>query len=553
MVLTISLYFNRFRVLAVLLLLLAVQLTHATTAPHNTSEPYLLILYDQPRSVGTIPTQRVAALWLAAFAAVYPPPFRVVVAGFGETVEGQMNATLTHLDDLAPLQRQITELSSQGKVTDLEALFSYLNSAPLPQEAIAVVVISDGKPEIWDRALGYISPRVVADDRYAQLHQQRLKLKKAGLDRFKLYDQLGAAYLRRNLQLIPPHLAKIRATLGNRLVLIDTLGTYPHLPKWAQQMGATYLHLITKGGDLTTQLHSTLTRLTPPLGVKSSPAPTPPPTLVAPTTAVPPSVEPLNPPIRIELPLPQREPPLNSTEPTPVATPTADRNPPTRIEIPLPKQESIPVANEPNSPTTAAAPPPLEPTASSPPTSDSLRDLVWLIAALLVIAALFRVKSYLKTQKSRHLKSLEEEAARIARELIERDRERVIAEAKSRRKTVLTESRHFFTHERRSSLRFPLNPGVLKAIWIDAEGEEQQGDVIDVSMNSIQFFCTQALPATLDRIVAPALDRSLPITQATLHQRDPNRAIAQIHEFGNGLDGRMQWLELIPRLYQPEL
>lgn len=518
MALTTPLRFPLFRVLALLLLLIA-QPTIAATAPHNADDPYLLILYDQPRSVGTIPTQRVAALWLAAFAAAYPPPFRVVVAGFDEVVHGQMSASLTHPDDLAAIQRQITELSSQGKVTDLEALLSYLNESPLPQEALAVVVISDGKPEIWDRALGYISQRVVADARYDKLHQQRLKLKKAGLDRFKLYDQLGAAYQQHNLQLILPHLAPIRSTFGRRLVVIDTLGQLPHLPKWSKQMGAIYLHLLNNGTDLTRQLQPTIDRLLPSITVKSAPKLPPPTPVAAPTPPPPPATT-------LAIPLPAPPPP-------------ADLNPPTRIAIPLPP---------PPAPPTLVA----EPIASAPANPDKKGDLLKFIVALLVITALLLARIYLKIRAGRRQKLLEDEATRTARALIQHDRARAMAETETRHQTVFTENRRFFTHERRSSLRFPLQPGVLKVVWFDDEGREQQGDVVDISMNSIQFLCAESVPKTIDHIIAPALEFALPIVQATLQQRDSNCVIAQLHEFGNGLDGRMQWLDLIPRLHYQE-
>ncbi len=78
------------------------------------------------------------------------------------------------------------------------------------------------------------------------------------------------------------------------------------------------------------------------------------------------------------------------------------------------------------------------------------------------------------------------------------------------------------------------------------------GDVVDISMNSIQFLCAESVPKTIDHIIAPALEFALPIVQATLQQRDSNCVIAQLHEFGNGLDGRMQWLDLIPRLHYQE-
>jgi len=250
----------------------------ADTETGNTPLAEIVVLFDQSGAFSQSHSKQAAKLWLQSYIKRQTRPFQVSFSGFDETVHEYINMPIHSEADLSVLADKVEALTNAGRVTDIEAAFSYILKQKSSKSIKSILVISDGKSEVWDRKLAYISKRVKADTRYKELHRQRAELKKTNISLLELYDRLGPDYYDKNIQLLEALLPKIKEQISGQIIMWDPTGQSKLITKWADALSAKTLpvSLTTTEPDsktidaFVTQLLNEKSYITPPLQTEKS-------------------------------------------------------------------------------------------------------------------------------------------------------------------------------------------------------------------------------------------------------------------------------------------
>ncbi|MEG3620043.1 vWA domain-containing protein [Magnetovibrio sp. PR-2] len=218
----------------------------ATSAPTTTQQnpettPYSIILFDQSGSMGRFDSLAVSTIWMKTLARTFDAPRDVLLVGFDSRVHPPITFKIGPDIDMAKLGERLSAIKRDGKTTDFEAPLRYLSTANTVENAELVLLISDGKPEIWDPKLSHMSREVLGDSRYEALNAQVMTLRTAQNSSADIWQQLGPQFQKRNLDLIDERIKELGDKLANKTVIWDLSAESEHLKTWAVQLNSEYI------------------------------------------------------------------------------------------------------------------------------------------------------------------------------------------------------------------------------------------------------------------------------------------------------------------------
>ena len=464
----------------------------AETERGNTPLPEIVVLFDQSGPFSQSHSKQAAKLWLQSFIKRQARPFQVSFSGFDETVHEYIDMAINSEADLSALADKVEALTSAGRVTDIEAAFSYILKQKSSKPVKSILVISDGKSEVWDRKLAYISKRVKADPRYKELHRQRAELKKTNISLLELYDRLGPEYYEKNIQLLEALLPKIKEQISGQLIFWDPTGQSKLIPKWADALSAKTLAVSfattepdAKAIDVfVTQLFNENSYITPSVHTEKS---------------------------------------ATLTKAQPVKTHPVEAS---QVEIPrveTPRTTVTPVKN--NS------------TFAGETTLFSLA-----VVLLMSISAFY----FYKNKKFNDVKS---SLINTTKKHIDSEFEATMLQAEEKRKELVQKSQISLNGEKRLSMRVAVEPGAIIIHWQDKNNVEQTSNAIDISRHAIKFNCDNLnFNSKINKISCPRTGTTLYLIESLIMPRDDKSAVVVLKKFKNTVDDQLTWVDLISKI-----
>jgi len=213
--------------------------------PSYAVTPEILILIDQSGSMRRYDPKLLSRIWLSTVVLTFKTPIRITVDGFDYEPHQHFSVVIREEAELSSLSDTLNGIETRGPATDFEIPFRYVLDRGAEDSLKMVLMITDGQPELWDKYLGFLSPRVLADDRYGDLNAQYRTLKASGLSEPELYSLMNAKYRVRNLELIERVVSLLSREKGKKLVIWDISGASEFMRRWADLSNAVYMPLDT--------------------------------------------------------------------------------------------------------------------------------------------------------------------------------------------------------------------------------------------------------------------------------------------------------------------
>ena len=111
-----------------------------------------IILFDQSGSMGRYDPLVISKIWLQTLARTFAGAHDVALVGFDADAHAPIPLTIGPDADMGEVQERLNQIKTRGKVTDLESPFRFLAGLESLDEVDLILIISDGKPEIWDQS-----------------------------------------------------------------------------------------------------------------------------------------------------------------------------------------------------------------------------------------------------------------------------------------------------------------------------------------------------------------------------------------------------------------
>ncbi|MBW7995721.1 MAG: hypothetical protein FVQ81_03930 [Candidatus Glassbacteria bacterium] len=518
--------------------------------------PEIVILFDQSGSMSLYDPKMLSGIWLSTAVLTFEAPIRISLNGFDYELHQYLSVVIRGEAERSALSDTLNKIETNGPATDLEVPFRYVLDRGADDSLKMVLIITDGKPEVWDKELGFLSLRVLTDDRYGDLNAQYRNLKASGLSEPELYSRLSAEYSARNLALIEKTIAQLGGEKGKKLVIWDISGTSEFLSRWAGLTNAVYMPL------------DTLSTSEPPIKA-----------LRELLTATQQTASTL-----LEKPLPAdysdrandaledvAEAP--STEQT--ADPGATRTPAQRAEIQKERTQAAPL-----------------PDSSG---NFAIVFIVLLMFALLVFILgliLYRRHKSLSLSKIERngstpgMVSSESEEGSVREptpdlrektgeescegpELdlssehpvtdIKFDNDEILNYIDRRIESALGNVEEFIggtfrdvsinlAPEKRLSLRVKTPPGSIVVHWTDREGVDKSANAIDISMHGVLFETDLCETNSIDYIEVPRSGLRIDVALSTIKRRTAGKYVVHLVAFEREIEDRKTWVELQTRI-----
>jgi hypothetical protein len=479
----------------------------AATTPEPAGK--IVILFDESASMNKHNAVSAAKLWVETFLNTLSRPYQISLAGFSETAVTHAEASTADPEQIAAMRKKVERLQAQGRVTDFEKPFAYL--ARNKDSITLAILITGGKPEIWDDKSWYLSRTIRHDDRYASLNAEYRSMRDGGASRKQRYHKLVKPYEKRNRELIGQWLSMIRDSPTIQFIVLDVSGSNAYARSWAGQAGGELVVAGMKGRDPQSALRSAFATLQE----KAAAA--------------------------IDEPLPRSAAERLQAEPTP---------PPTPAPTPAP------------APAIAPAPAPLQKDASSRPPTIEQKGSRWglltaIVAGLLVCAALFIIRkrtparadtsAQIPPAKPVMMDKADDKPQAAPRHTSSEMEEAEEAYEAERPRELMAHLR-YGAFDRRSSMRIPAPPGTMDVVWLGADGGEHRGEVSDISLRAVLFDAGNYRDETIVAIHYHPNGRRFGIQSYRAQGRGFNQKALVIENFTDTITDRMNWIELLTRL-----
>lgn len=491
--------------IAVFLLITMSTLSSASVS-EETGRSDVIILFDQSMSMNSYNSKTVSELWVLSFINTFELPYNLVFAGFSESVVEYARLSTENPASQNEFSEKVSEIKMNGLVTDFEPPIRYLDE--YGGNVSLAVIFTDGRPDIWDRNLGYLSRSILNDQRYQNLNKEYLSLKQQGKSAKELYKLLNHKYEKRNNEIIPGLLKKLKIKYGERLIFFDLSKKYSSLSKWADISGAGLLGVSSVGNDFDS-VQGVLKDAFSELQITAA-------RLIA--EELPESYERklrLSPGMSMEGDI--SNPPVNDLVKSDV-----DKRP------------------------------------EQPPMLLIL--VVVLVSALIVIRLKRRniekqMQVFVLLDETLFVDSLRKKigsvssaSVEVARKFIDDEIEKAAAEGNSLKVKLLELEKVKFRFNRRIDLRVPVPDGAMDVVWRNKQGNEIISRIIDVSIHGLLFEASGFDADKIDKIRIYHLDQVLKVKLCRIRRRSDDLLVAILDEFNDNVSERMIWVENLSRI-----
>ncbi len=455
--------------------------------------PEILILFDQSGSMQRYNTRELSMMWISSVIRNFDAPNKITLVGFDYEPHTHLSTVIHDEAALSPLSSTLNNIQLSGMATDLEIPLRYIQQKSDEKSVKMVLLITDGEPDVWDKDTGFLSPRILTDQRYADLNEQYHALKATQISEEGLYQRLSEPYRQRNLELTEKALLNLQNKIGNKLVIWDISGKSERLKQWADSLKGHHMPLDTE------------------------------------------SQEPLE---------DSMEEVLEATLDT---TKTLMEEPEQTLE-----PESAETTNSLATTPATGIIPPQPPAAEPEPNSDWFRNYVYLFILFIVVTSilllmLFRRKSVEVLEKEETLLDRDEILDYIEQRIksAKEDTEEFVSE-------VFEKATEGLGDNKRLSLRVPLPPGTVIVHWTDRDGASQSASAVDISMHGILIDTPRCDTGAIDSVEVPKKQLSLGVARSLIKRRDSEKFVITLLEFEREVEDKMAWIELQTRINEED-
>ncbi|MBF0279948.1 MAG: SH3 domain-containing protein [SAR324 cluster bacterium] len=205
--------------------------------------PELLILFDQSGSMRRHISEQSFKIWISSIGRFFEFPFKISLVGFDYELHRLSTNIIRSENDLSSFSETLQQIDLNGLATDLEVPLRAINQRGDEDLLKAVLIVTDGEPEVWDQKTGFINPYLFLDDRYGDLSSRYQHLKEFGLSPQDLYESLGTGFQQRNLKIIEGLLPLLSGKARKKIIIWDTSADSDILERWAELIDAVYIPL----------------------------------------------------------------------------------------------------------------------------------------------------------------------------------------------------------------------------------------------------------------------------------------------------------------------
>jgi hypothetical protein len=210
----------------------------------------VIVLFDQSGSIQTFDSKFAAKELVINFVKANYLKYQISLVGFDEDNHFHFKINSNQNTDIDTIVKNIEEIKTYGLATDLEKPFSYLIDQPKPELIRLVLIISDGRPDIWDKKLDYLSKIIRADERYSELNTLYKSLKASEDVPLMTYNKLFPLYFQKNLTFIDERISLVKKVLAGRIIIWDISGDSEYLKRWSKTLSAQYVSIPTNKAQL---------------------------------------------------------------------------------------------------------------------------------------------------------------------------------------------------------------------------------------------------------------------------------------------------------------
>lgn len=203
----------------------------------------VIILFDQSGSINIYDSKYATKTLIADFVRANYLKYQISLVGFDEDNHFHFKIDPNSNINIDTVLNNIEEIKTQGLVTDFEKPFSYLKSQETPEFIRLALIISDGRPDIWDKKLDYLSQIIRADDRYSELNTLYKSMKVSQASPLMIYNKLFPLYFEKNLSFIDERISLLKKDLAGRIIIWDISGDSEYLKRWAKILSAQYISI----------------------------------------------------------------------------------------------------------------------------------------------------------------------------------------------------------------------------------------------------------------------------------------------------------------------
>ena len=203
----------------------------------------VIVLFDQSGSIKTYDSKYATKTWLSTFIKANYLKYQISLVGFDEKNHFHFKIDADSGLKIATILKNIEDIQTRGLATDFEKPFSYLMELQKPEQIHLVMIISDGRPDIWDKKLDYLSKMIREDERYSELNTLYSSLKTSTDTPLMIYDKLFPLYYQKNLTFVEEKLKLLRKNLSGRIIIWDISGNSEYLKRWSTKLHANYVSI----------------------------------------------------------------------------------------------------------------------------------------------------------------------------------------------------------------------------------------------------------------------------------------------------------------------
>ncbi|MBF0540158.1 MAG: hypothetical protein HQK91_01750 [Nitrospirae bacterium] len=203
----------------------------------------VIVLFDQSGSIKTYDSKFATKEWVINFVRANYLKYQISLVGFDEDNHFHFRIDSNQNKDIDTIIKNIEEIKTLGLATDFEKPFSYLNNQKNPEFIRLVLIISDGRPDIWDKKLDYLSKIIRADDRYSELNTLYNSLKLSDDTPITIYNKLFPLYFQKNLSYIDEKVTLVKKVFAGRIIIWDISGDSLYLKEWSKKLSAQYVSI----------------------------------------------------------------------------------------------------------------------------------------------------------------------------------------------------------------------------------------------------------------------------------------------------------------------
>jgi len=203
----------------------------------------VVILFDNSVTDSKYNPRIVSKVWFKTFVKSFHKPYDITLAGFDDIITEHLRAVVATDEERESVKAKADKIVNNGFTSDFETPLAYLVDRQENEPLLFAVVITNGKPEIWNEKEKTLSRRIKFDFRYDDLNERYDAMEQKHTSHEDIYNQLNSEYQDRNIELIEKKLVVFTQELAKKTIFVDLFNGTSQLREWADIAGVHYIHI----------------------------------------------------------------------------------------------------------------------------------------------------------------------------------------------------------------------------------------------------------------------------------------------------------------------